>query len=285
MKSSPAADPLRRRLLQAAGFSLTVPALFLGARRSAQAESLWDAVQKRGVLNTVTEMQFPPCDMIVDGKYVGATRDMIDAVGEELKLKVTYNDIPWDGILPGVEAGRFDICIAPVMATRERMLHYAFTNPIGAATPALVKRTDDQRIMTATDIAGRIVGTQRGSHVIRDLRAFSMTLPRPVEIRAYLDAGQAYADLVSERLDAVSNSSLNLAYLAGKRPEAFALVQPAFGKPTYLCWVARREDVALVDAINGALRTITAKGRLAAIQRKWFGVVTPLPATLPTPLV
>jgi polar amino acid transport system substrate-binding protein len=275
----------RRRLLQAVGFSLAAPAMLVGTSRSVHGAAIWDAVQKRGVLNTVTEMQFPPCDMIVDGKYVGATRDMIDAVGVELKLKVSYNDIPWDGILPGVEAGRFDICIAPVMATKERLTHYAFTNPIGAATPALVKRADDKSIMAAKDISGKIVGSQRGSHVIRDLKAFSPTLPKPVQIREYLDAGQAYADLASGRLDAVANSSLSLTYLAAKRPEAFALVGPPFGTPTYVCWVARHEDTALVEAINGALRTITANGRVAAIQQKWFGIVTPLPQTLPTPLI
>jgi polar amino acid transport system substrate-binding protein len=277
--------PKRRRVLQMAGLSLAVPALLVAGRRQAHAETTWDAVQKRGVLNTVTEMQFAPWDMIVDGKYAGANRELIDAVGAQLKLKVAYNDIPWDGILPGVEAGRFDLCIAPVMATKERLTHYAFTIPIGAATAALVKRTDEKSIMTAKDISGKIVGVQRGSHVDPELQAFSATLPKPVQIREYIDNNQAYADLASGRLDAVANSSPGLAYLAQKRPETFALVEPPFGKPTYLCWAARHEDTALVEAINGALRAISADGQVAAIQKKWFGVVTPLPQTLPTPLI
>jgi polar amino acid transport system substrate-binding protein len=284
MKSSPAVDSLRRRLLKAAGWSLSAQAWFLEAPHAAQSLTLWDTIRKRGVLNTVTEMQFAPCDMIVRGEYVGSTRDTIDAVGEDLKLKIVYNDIPWDGILPGLDAGRFDLCIAPVMATRQRMLRYSFTNPIGAATPALIKRVDDKTIVNAKDIAGKIVGTQRGSHVITDLRTFSSTLPQPVDIRQYLDAGQAYADLESGRLDAVSNSSLNLTYLAAQRPEMFALVQPAFGTPTYLCWVARHDDTALVHAVNGALGRLTESGRMAVIQQKWFGVVTPLPILLPPPL-
>jgi polar amino acid transport system substrate-binding protein len=276
--------PTRRRVLQSAGIALAAPALLVGSRRPAQADT-WAAVQKKGVLNTVTEMQFAPWDMIVNGTYAGATRDLIDAVGQSLGVKVTYNDIPWDGILPGVEAGRFDICIAPVMATKERMTHYAFTNPIGAATSALIKGAGDKSIQSPQDIAGKTVGAQKGSHVIPDLQAFSKTLSKPVEIREYVDANQAYADLASGRVDAVANSSPSLAYVASKRPEAFALVLPAFGQPTYLCWAARHEDTALVGAINGALHKITASGQVAAIQRKWFGVVTPLPQTLPTPLI
>ncbi len=275
----------RRRMLKAAGWSFAVPALLAAGRRPAHAETTWDAVQKRGVLNTATEMQFAPWDMIVDGQYAGANRDLIDAVGAQLKIKIAYNDIPWDGILPGVEAGRFDICIAPVMATKERLTHYAFTSPIGAATAGLVKRTDDKTIATASDIAGKTVGVQKASRVGTDLQAFSATLPKPVEIHEYLDNNQAYADLASGRLDAVANSSPSLAYLAQKRPETFAVVTPPFGKPTYLCWAARHEDTSLVEAINGALAAITASGQVAAIQKKWFGLVTPLPQSLPTPLI
>jgi len=274
---------MRRRVLQTV--ALAAPALLLGGNRAAHAETTWDAVRRRGVLNTVTEMQFAPWDMIVDGKYAGANRDLIDAVGAQLKLKVAYNDIPWDGILPGVQAGRFDLCIAPVMATKERLTHYAFTNPIGAATSALVKRTDEKGITTAADISGKTVGVEKGSHVVPDLQAFSKTLPKPVEIREYLDSSQAYADLASGRLDAVANSSPSLAYLAAKRPDTFALVLPPFGKPTYLCWAARLQDTALTDAINGALHAITVTGQVAAIQKTWFGVVTPLPQNLPTPLI
>ncbi|MCB8878140.1 transporter substrate-binding domain-containing protein [Acidisoma silvae] len=272
-------------MLKAAGVSLAASGLFAGGSRSARAETTWKAVQKRGVLNIATEMQFAPWDMIADGKYAGANRELIDAVGAKLKIKVTYNDIPWDGILPGVEAGRFDLCIAPVMATKERLTHYAFTNPIGAATAALVKKANDTSIKTARDISGKIVGVQKGSHVVMDLQSFSATLPKPVEIHEYLDNSQAYADLASGRLDAVANSSPSLAYLAQKRPETFALVSPPFGKPTYLCWVARHDDTALIEAINGALHAITEDGQIAAIQKKWFGVVTPLPQSLPTPVI
>ncbi|WP_284944240.1 transporter substrate-binding domain-containing protein [Acidisoma cladoniae] len=271
----------RRRVLQTV--ALAAPAILIG--RAAHAETTWDAVRHRGVLNTVTEMQFAPWDMIVDGTYAGANRDLIDAVGAQLKLKVAYNDIPWDGILPGVQAGRFDLCIAPVMATKERLTHFAFTNPIGAATSALIKRTDETGITIAADISGKIVGVEKGSHVVPDLQAYSKTLPKPVDIREYLDSSQAYADLASGRLDAVANSSPSLAYLAEKRPETFALVMPPFGKPTFLCWAARLQDTTLTDAINGALHVISVDGQVAAIQKKWFGVVTPLPQNLPTPLI
>jgi polar amino acid transport system substrate-binding protein len=119
----------------------------IGASRSAFADDTLAEIKKRGVLSTATEMQFPPFDISDNGTYKGLDRDLIDAVGKEMGVKVTYLDLPWTSVLPGLEAKKFDLCIAPVTITKERMKHYAFTVPIADATAALMKRADDKSIM------------------------------------------------------------------------------------------------------------------------------------------
>jgi polar amino acid transport system substrate-binding protein len=258
---------------------------FLGVTRSAFADDTLAEIKKRGVLSTATEMQFPPFDISDNGTYKGLNRDLIDAVGKEMGLKVTYLDLPWTSVLPGLEAKKFDLCIAPVTITKERMKHYAFTVPIADATAALMKRADDKSIMKPEDIAGRTVGGQKGTSQVAQLKEFAAKLPKPVEVKEYVDNNQASADLAAGRIDATVNSLPNLAYAAQQRSDAFAMVMPPFGQPTYFSWVARLDDTMLVDALNAAILAVTADGTMAKIQKTWFGQTMDLPKTVPEPSI
>src|SRR5579871_1832175 len=127
--------PVARRA--ALAFGLGAMAALVGAE-GAHADALSD-VKARGELVAATEMQFPPFDISDNGTYKGLDRELIDAVGRELGVKVKYLDLPWTSVLPGLEAKKFDIVIAPVTITKERMKRYLFTVPIADATAALLK--------------------------------------------------------------------------------------------------------------------------------------------------
>ena len=257
----------------------------LGATGSAFADDTLAEIKKRGVLSTATEMQFPPFDISDNGTYKGLNRDLVDAVGKQMGLKVTYLDLPWTSVLPGLEAKKFDLCIAPVTITKERMKHYAFTVPIADATAALMKRADDKSIMKPEDIAGRTVGGQKGTSQLAQLKEFAAKLPKPVEVKEYVDNNQSYADLAAGRIDASVNSLPNLAYAAQQRTDAFAMVAPPFGQPTYFSWVGRLDDQTLIDAINAAILAVEADGTMAKIQKTWFGQTMDLPKTVPEPSI
>ena len=187
--------------------------------------------------------------------------------------------------MPGFEAKKFDLCIAPVTITKERMKHYAFTVPIADATAALMKRADDKSIMKPEDIAGKTVGGQKGTSQVAQLKEFAAKLPKPVEVKEYVDNNQAAADLAAGRIDATVNSLPNLAYAAQQRSDAFAVVTPPFGQPTYFSWVARLDDKTLVDALNAAILAVEADGTMAKIQKTWFGQTMDLPKTVPEPSI
>ena len=187
--------------------------------------------------------------------------------------------------MPGLEAKKFDLVIAPVTITKERMKRYSFSVPIADATAALMKRADDKSIMKPEDIAGKTVGGQKGTSQLEQLKAFAAKLPKPVEIKEYVDNNQSYADLAASRIDAAVNSLPNLAYAAAQRADTFAVVLPPFGQPTYFSWVGRIEDKTLLYAINAAILKVEADGTMAKIQKKWFGQTMDLPKTVPEPTI
>jgi polar amino acid transport system substrate-binding protein len=163
------------------------------------------------------------------------------------------------------------------------MKRYAFSVPIADATAALMKRADDKSIASPEDLAGKIVGGQKGTAQVAQFKEFAATLPKPVEVKEYVDNNQSYADLAAGRIDASINSLPNLAYAAAQRSDSFALVLPPYGQPTYFSWVARPDDQTLIDAVNEAILKVEADGTLAKIQKTWFGQTTDLPKTVPEP--
>ena len=254
----------------------------LGLAGAAQADVLSD-IMEEGKITVATEMHYAPFDILQDGKYVGIDADIFAIMGEKMGVEVEYMDLPWNSILPGLEAGKFDFVIAPVTMTAERMERYNFTLPIGNATVALAKKAGDDSISVPEDIAGQPVGTQKGTAQLAQLQAFSATLDPEAEIREYGNIDEALADLAAGRLKAVANSLPLMGYAAVQRPGLFELVMPPFGDPKYFGWVAAggEESESLIAKVNEILLEMHEDGSLDAINEKWLGAAPELPTTMP----
>ncbi|MFO1141054.1 MAG: transporter substrate-binding domain-containing protein [Amaricoccus sp.] len=268
----------RRTLVQAvAGLALAV-ALPLAA----QAEDALARVKAAGVLKVGTETAFAPFDMIDGGEHVGLNVDLFAEVGKELGVKIEWVTLPWDGVLPGLEAGKFDTVAGPATITKERMERYRFNVPIAEATVAILKKAGDDSIEKPEDIAGKAVGSGKATAQLAQLEAYSKTLPEPVTPKEYVSFNEAYADLAAGRIVGVANSFPNIAYVAQQRPDTFAVVEPPFGAKTYFGYPGRKDaDYAtLMDAIDNAILKMKGDGRLGAMQKKWFGVTFDTPDKL-----
>jgi polar amino acid transport system substrate-binding protein len=154
------------------------------------------------------------------------------------------------------------------------MERYRFTAPIAEATVALLKKAGDDSVSKPADIAGKAVGSGKATAQLAQLADYAKTLPTAPEIKEYVSFNEAYADLAAGRVVAVANSYPNIAYVAKQRGDTFALVEPPFGAKTYFGYPGRKDAdyASLMDAIDAALLKIKGDGRMATIQKKWFGV-------------
>ena len=263
------------------GAGLALAALTGAAAGPAQADQLAD-VKAAGRIETATDMHYAPFDMLTNGTYEGMTKDLFDGVAAEIGAEPVYQDIPWTAELPGLEVGKFDIVIAPVTITAERMERYAFSLPIADATVGLVHAAGGDGVMKPEDIKGKTVGVQQGTAQSRQLAAYGDTLGG-ITIKEYGTTDEAYADLAAGRLDAVAGSLPNLSYLVKARGDTFALTEPAtFGEPVYFAWAMRKDEgsASFAKAVNDAILKMTDDGRIKAIQEKWLGTYTELPRTV-----
>ena len=262
----------------------------VAAAPPAQADLL-EEIKQRGTFVVGTEARFPPFEFVQDGEIVGYSTDMMEHIMEALPgVRLEQLDLPWQGILPGLAAKRFDYVVTSVTATKERYDAYHLSLPIADATMAVIKRKGDDSITSAQDIAGKVVGSQAGSAQLQALEALAAELEAagtPVsDIRTYVDFGEAYADLAAGRLAAVVNSLPNQLEAARQRPDVFEVVLPTFGPKKYFSWAGRKDaDSASLNAfMDEQIRALNESGTLAELQRKWFGDVMELPSDeLPEP--
>src|SRR5580704_1201697 len=162
---------------------------------AAFADDILAKVKAAGVLKVGTETEFAPFDYIDAGQHVGLNVDLFDEVGKELGVKIEWVTLPWDGVLPGLEAGKFDYVAGPATITKARMEHYRFSPPLAEATVALMKRKGDKSVMKPEDIGGKVVGAGKATSQLAQLKTFGETLPGKVEAREYVGFNEAYADL------------------------------------------------------------------------------------------
>ncbi|UYV18695.1 transporter substrate-binding domain-containing protein [Halomonas qaidamensis] len=249
---------------------------------------LLDDIRSEGTFTVGTEARFAPFEYIEDGEIVGYSADIMEHIMTELEgVELIRMDLPWQGILPGLERERFDYVITSVTATPERMQRYHLSAPIADATMAILKRAGEDDISTPEDIAGKVAAAQAGSAQLEALEALAAQLEEagtPVaDIRTYTGVDEAYAELGTGRVDVVINSLPNLLEAERTRPDVFEVVG-TFGDPVYFSWAGRddEESASLNAFMDEQIQRLNQDGTLNELQEKWFGGPMDLPLELPS---
>lgn len=229
-----------------------------------------------------TEAAFPPFEFIEDGKIVGYGKDILTYIVKDLDVELEQLDLPWQGILPGLLANKFDFVATSVSVRPERVTKYAFTVPIAEGTTWTMKRAGDDSINSINDIAGKTVGTQLASAGAAASEEFEAALkakglPGFTEIKLYTSYPESYLALANGEIDAVVQTLPNLAVVVKQQPGVFDLVG-AVGEISYMGWVTRPEDTDLRDYLSSKLLEMRDSGYLYELQDKWFGFRMKIPS-------
>lgn len=272
--------PMCRRLIVLAAGAACVASLALPAR----AETTLEKIKRTGEVTVGTEAAFPPFEFVKDGKIVGYGADILAEVVKDLGVtKLNQLDLPWQGILPGVLAGKFDFVATTVGINEERAKRYAYTFPIADGMPYTMKRKGDA-ITKIEDFNGKVVATQLASSTEPVARALDAKLKAAggagfKELKLFTAFPESYVALASGEVDAVMQSLPALAVVVKEKPDLFelAVATPKDGGYPYLAWVTRPDDKDLRDAISATIKKMRDDGRLAALQMKWFGFEMKIP--------
>ncbi|MEQ8780043.1 MAG: transporter substrate-binding domain-containing protein [Roseibium album] len=245
------------------------------------AGSVLESVNSNGKITVATEVAYPPMEYLENGKVVGYGKDILDLVVTDMGVELEQLQLPWDGILAGVLAKKYDLVATSVAIKPDRVAKYAYTRPLAVAETMLVKRHGDDSMSSLADVADKIVGVELGSSQAQEVEAVDAELkaaggPGFADIRGFKSTDDMRLALASGQIDIGTIPSFSLAPMQRQRPDTFAKLD-LIGEGTLFAWVAHPDGSDLRDQVNEIIDRLEADGSLKELQMKWFGFEMELP--------
>src|SRR5262245_29915242 len=130
--------------------------IVIAASAVALAMSLGAAQAQELTLKIGSEGAYPPFNnLTADGKLEGFDIDIARALCEEMKAKCEFVTQDWDGMIPALQAKKFDAIVASMSITDERKQKVDFTDKYYQTPAAIVVPKDsDIKGITKEDLAG-----------------------------------------------------------------------------------------------------------------------------------
>jgi cystine transport system substrate-binding protein len=230
------------------------------------AQSALEQIKQAGALRIGTEGTYAPFTYHDDsGALVGFDVEIGRAIAEQLGVEAEFVEGPWDGLIAGIDANRYDVVINQVGINAERQAKYDFSEPYIASKAALVVRGDNADITSFESLAGKKAAQTLTSNYGKLAQEFGAELV-PTE-----GFDQSIALVVQGRADATINDSLSFFDFKKQQPDADVKIVATQADADFSGVLLAKGKPELLAAINEALAAIKADGTYAEISQKYFG--------------
>ena len=230
------------------------------------AQSALDQVKQAGALRIGTEGTYAPFTFHdPSGALVGFDVEIGREIAKRIGVEAQFVEGPWDGLIAGIDANRYDVVINQVGINDERKAKYDFSEPYIASKAALVVKADNTSITKFEDLAGKKAAQTLTSNFGKLAQQYGAELV-PTE-----GFDQSVALVLQGRADATINDSLSFFDFKKQQPDAQLKIAATQPDADYSGVLLAKGKPELVAAINDALAAIKADGTYSTISQKYFG--------------
>lgn len=262
----------KRRIAAALAMVLALGAALTGCQKKATAENtgkdLLGRIKEQGEIIIAMEGTWAPWTYHDENdELVGFDTEVGKLIAEKLGVKATFVEGDWDGLLAGLEVGRYDIMINGVEITEDRSEKYDFTEPYAYIHTALIVSADNDSITCFEDLKGKNTANSINSTYMYLAEEYGATVLGVDTLDQTMDM------VLSGRVDATLNAELSFDDYMNVHPDA-ALKVVALTEDASLVAIPIRkgEDTAsLRAAIDEIIKELQESGELAELSIKYFG--------------
>jgi polar amino acid transport system substrate-binding protein len=238
---------------------------------AAAAAALPQAIRDKGTLTVTMSQSSPPLHfMAADGTTtIGVDPEIAAALGQALGLKTTVVSGPFDGIIPGIAAGKFDMAISQMSPSAERMKVLDFVDYYQSGSGIGVAPGNPQHL-SVDALCGKRVGVLKGS--FQDLKrlpalseACTSAGKEAIQAMTYPDMQAPNLALTAGRIDAVYVDGPTLGY-AIKQGGQIELLGEKDLSPVSIGF---KKGAGMEKAVQLGMESLAKSGKYKEILDKW----------------
>jgi ABC-type amino acid transport substrate-binding protein len=250
---------------------------FIMPQTSSATDTVWENIQKTGVIKVGTDPTWPPYQLRdnVTNEIVGFEVDLANACAEKLGLTIEWNDVAFDNIILSVQDGSLDMGVSGFSVTPDRLDQVSFTLPHSTTEGQVVMLKSTMAAEGITTVntlegfktLGITVGVQSGNVEQIELQDAG------VDIRVWSDSASPFQDMVS------ANPSVQAVYAEtpittdwiNHFAEQGIEVGVVYTHPYYpVAFLVSKKALTFLDKMNSALTDLIYDGTVNQLKAKWL---------------
>lgn len=206
------------------------------------------------------------------GKWVGWEVDFMTALCTEIGEKCSIEEVAWDGIIPALQAKKFDAIMSSMSITPERAKTINFSDMYYNSAAVIIGPKSADKDFSPEHLKGKTIGVQVSTtHAAYIAKYYE---PKGAVVKTYATQDEVNADLAAGRIDYVQADGVTLAdflksdqggccEVKGAVPIDIDILGPGVG------FGIRKEDTALLAKVNGGIKALAKKGVFDEITAKY----------------
>ncbi len=219
-----------------------------------------------GKLIMATNAEFPPYEFKDGDGFAGIDVEIAGAIADKLGLELEIADVEFGSIIGGVQSGKFDMGMAGMTVTDERLESVNFSTSYATGIQSIIVK-EGSDIASPDDLAGHKIGVQADTtgdiYCSGDFGEENVT--------SYKTGADAVQALIAGKVDCVViDNEPAKSYVAANPDAGLQVLETAYAEEQYAIAI-NKDNTALLDQINAALDELTADGTIPGIIAKYIG--------------
>jgi polar amino acid transport system substrate-binding protein len=236
------------------------------------------AIRTSGAVTIATDAEYPPCESYPttsNQTMIGFEPDLWNAMGRELGVRVNAVSISFDGLIPGVQSGRYPLAMECISDSAAREQQVSFVDFMYAEDSVITLKANPRHISSdPLSVCGLTVALQSGTDiapVVSDvLSPHCVKNGRPsIHVLQFNTENATLLAVYSGRADFLVTDDAAAKYLARSAPQPITAVTNPLLPKFYLGIVISKSDTGLQQAMLQAVRKLQQDGTYAKVLAKW----------------
>lgn len=235
---------------------------------AAEENDLLAQIKEKGTITVAMEGTWAPWTYHdADDNLVGYDVEVAQNIAKKLGVEVNFVEGEWDGLLAGLDDGRYDIMVNGVGVTEERAEKYNFSTPYAYNRTAVIVRGDYDEINSMEDLEGKTTANTISSTYATLAESYG------AKTTGVDDLNQTIELLLNGRVDATLNAEVTYFDYLKEHPDANIKIAALTNDASQVAFPVRKGDetATLREALNQAINELREDGTIAEISEKYFG--------------